>query len=642
MARIGYGITKKDLPGVVKDVLDKGEEALKSKRLPIPPKVFKNNLPSACWVYRFLNRWPEISSRLPENLSHKRANLTEDGIRSWFSDLDEFLLEEHNIVAEQFLCKNNSARIFNLDESGFPLAGTNGQLKVLTKRGAKNVYKITPDCKEQVTVLCCASASGTLSKPYVIFPGVRPKFNFEGVNPNDFDVGASPNGWISSDCFFGWLANLFFPSVKDKVEFPIIVFMDGHSSHINVAVSEFCSENNIILYCFPPHASHILQPLDVSVFGPLKKHWNESITNFQRQYRGLRMTRCHFFKVFHAAWIKAIGAPENVIKGFRKCGLVPFDACVVDFDRLIKPPTPLKIKNKEPSEEEKIAMIRMFQTLKNNIPNEIHAQFEARWDNGYNISDSTDRGVLWECYKELKKLVDFKGEYKEPSRIVTRPMISDEILNLDNTPITPQRVVQEEDIHSQEMNIEEVSATPTTNNLSFNSWEFSPFRSHLKIADHVLISRQKSKTKRTAPPAISGSEYCKYLKTQQEEKTKNLREKEERKIERMKKRKESQKRGRKRKRAAEEEYSISETSMSDVTLDTESVSDVEDSNIYYENFCNACHGKDRWEKDEEWVGCSGLTCRKWFHKDCISDKLHLMDDYEIEKYVVFCKTCGKK
>ena len=79
------------------------------------------------------------------------------------------------------------------------------------------------------------------------------------------------------DCFFHWLANLFYPSVAGKIEFPIIIFMDGHTSHVNLAVAEFCRDHQIILYRLPAHASHILQPLDYAVFGPVKNlgtnHW---------------------------------------------------------------------------------------------------------------------------------------------------------------------------------------------------------------------------------------------------------------------------------------------------------------------------------------------------------------------------------
>ncbi len=32
----------------------------------------------------------------------------------------------------------------------------------------------------------------------------------------------------------------------------------------------FCIDNNIILFLLPPHSSHLLQPLDIGVFGPVK------------------------------------------------------------------------------------------------------------------------------------------------------------------------------------------------------------------------------------------------------------------------------------------------------------------------------------------------------------------------------------
>ena len=134
------------------------------------------------------------------------------------------------------------------------------------------MYKLSSDSKEQVTVLACVSARGNFSKPFVLFPGVKlPKINFHEVNEANYDVGYSQNGWMSTDCFVSWIANLFYPSIQDKVSFPVILFVDGHISHMSLPVAEFCRDHGIILYCFPLHASHIIQPLDVTVFGPVKK-----------------------------------------------------------------------------------------------------------------------------------------------------------------------------------------------------------------------------------------------------------------------------------------------------------------------------------------------------------------------------------
>ena len=67
------------------------------------------------------------------------------------------------------------------------------------------------------------------------------------------------------------------------------------TSHINLAVSDFCRDNNIIIYCFPAHASHVMQPLDIAVFGPLKKGWNKAIIEEHKAKSHSALTRSHFF-----------------------------------------------------------------------------------------------------------------------------------------------------------------------------------------------------------------------------------------------------------------------------------------------------------------------------------------------------------
>ncbi|KYG39767.1 hypothetical protein M433DRAFT_9989 [Acidomyces richmondensis BFW] len=47
--------------------------------------------------------------------------------------------------------------------------------------------------------------------------------------------------------------------------------MDGHSSHITARFIAFCIEHSIELLILPPYTSYVLQPLDVSVFSPLKR-----------------------------------------------------------------------------------------------------------------------------------------------------------------------------------------------------------------------------------------------------------------------------------------------------------------------------------------------------------------------------------
>ena len=192
MSKIGYGVQRKDIPIIVKKILDEAEA--NGYVLPSGHK-FIDNKPSICWVYRFLKRHPQLSARTPENLGFQRAYVSEEMIRNWFKNLESFLLEEHEIVATDFLSEVNADRIYNLDESGFPLQGTNGKLKIITERGSKSVYKLTGDTRQQITVLACVSASGTYCNPFVLYPGLNtPKYNLEGVNEEDYNLGFSPNG----------------------------------------------------------------------------------------------------------------------------------------------------------------------------------------------------------------------------------------------------------------------------------------------------------------------------------------------------------------------------------------------------------------------------------------------------------------
>ena len=53
----------------------------------------------------------------------------------------------------------------------------------------------------------------------------------------------------------------------------ILLIYDGHQSHKTIELREAALEYGIELYCLPPHTSHRLQPLDVGVFGPLQRAW---------------------------------------------------------------------------------------------------------------------------------------------------------------------------------------------------------------------------------------------------------------------------------------------------------------------------------------------------------------------------------
>jgi hypothetical protein len=97
----------------------------------------------------------------------------------------------------------------------------------------------------------------------------------------------------------------------------------------------------------PPHSSHLLQPLDVACFGPLKKAYGRQTETLMRN-RITHITKLKFLPCFIRAYNATI-TPSNIQGGFRGAGLVPFnpEQVISGLDiklRTLTPPLP----NNEP------------------------------------------------------------------------------------------------------------------------------------------------------------------------------------------------------------------------------------------------------------------------------------------------------
>ena len=66
--------------------------------------------------------------------------------------------------------------------------------------------------------------------------------------------GRSQKGWISTELFYGWIANHFTRHVRER---PTLLLVDGHACHIDVEVSKFCRDNQIYLLCTKNQSQHL-------------------------------------------------------------------------------------------------------------------------------------------------------------------------------------------------------------------------------------------------------------------------------------------------------------------------------------------------------------------------------------------------
>ena len=102
-----------------------------------------------------------------------------------------------------------------------------------------------------------------------------------------------------------------------------MLILDGHESHVTHEFIQHCLFNNILLVRLPPHSSHLLQPLDVGLFGPLKKSLSEKIDPLvQTEVARIRKSE------WLLAYIQARDAaftPSNVFGDWRGAGIFPHD-----------------------------------------------------------------------------------------------------------------------------------------------------------------------------------------------------------------------------------------------------------------------------------------------------------------------------
>ena len=106
-----------------------------------------------------------------------------------------------------------------------------------------------------------------------------------------------------------------------------LLLLNGYTSHCTYEFITYCDAQKILPFDLPPHATHLLQPLDVVLFQPYK-HWHATAVDEATR------TGCHGFnKIEFLAAIKSIRQltfkSSSIKSSFRQTGLVPYNPSVV-------------------------------------------------------------------------------------------------------------------------------------------------------------------------------------------------------------------------------------------------------------------------------------------------------------------------
>lgn len=203
--------------------------------------------------------------------------------------------------------------------------------------------------------------------------------------------GLSKTGWIDGDLFDLWFSRHFLSHAPPMR--PLLLLVDGHSSHFQPSVIERAAKEAVIVFCLPPHTTHLTQPLDKGCFGPLKMYWREECWQYTTANPSRIITRYQFSSLFARAWFKGM-TMKNIVGGFRITGVYPFDRTVV---------LPKETKRVSLAERTGLNFIPLCSPSRRHLdkasaisppflPDE-NAKFQLQYEEGYDLPD--ERYVRW-------------------------------------------------------------------------------------------------------------------------------------------------------------------------------------------------------------------------------------------------------
>ena len=265
------------------------------------------------WIHRFLGRHKELSPRVSQNVSRARSDISEEELVQTCGKLRQ-LCDTYEI--------DSAHRVFNMDET-FVSPDARRDI-VIVLRGTKDVAQRVKSCSFHTTVVACGSAAGDIVPPMFLFPGQRRPKGFGEHVVNTLDVSMTAKGWMNAETFVIFLEKFHSWLIARDVLLPVILIMDNCSSHLGLPGINFARRNNIILFCIPPNATHIIQPLDVAVFSSVKGHLNQYFRDARFKSDAFSVGKAEMINIVLEAWGNE-SFSKNLVSGFATTGIWPID-----------------------------------------------------------------------------------------------------------------------------------------------------------------------------------------------------------------------------------------------------------------------------------------------------------------------------
>ena len=388
-----------------------------------------NTMVTRGWWKRFCQRNPQLSHRTAVPLSVARAMATDEHVIDRYFEMLMDTLSNNGLM-------HKPMQLYNCDETGMPLGAYHH--KVVAQAGSNPTCITSNSSKSQVTVLACVSATGVAMPPFVIFQ--RKTMNQEltiGEIPGTL-YGCSEKGWINQKPFTHWFENHFIRYIL--LSRPVVLLMDGHSSHFCPNMIRMAAKEKVILFTLPPNTTHLIQPLDKGCFGPLKVAWRQACHRFCSQNPGRVVSIYDFSALLSEAWGQSITV-KNITGGFKVTGVYPVDRCAVQIPGQKSSFRPESLAEKSglayvplyspaPSRHSHKAKTTAFEASgMSSLSDSLHQSF-------LNSDTSPNTSFLQRSLSENNISIHSSSE----ASLLLRPSYSSSISSLLNTPIAPAKL----------------------------------------------------------------------------------------------------------------------------------------------------------------------------------------------------------
>ena len=121
-------------------------------------------------------------------------------------------------------------------------------------------------------------------------------------------MSLSVNGWTVNKLGLDWLQNMFelyiAPYLWRKYW---LLLVDGYCFHVFLQFIEYAKSKKIECLCFLAHTTHICQPLNVGVFGPLACSYKTHLESLIR-FNIYNIDKTDFFSIVQKAKKKGMSS----------------------------------------------------------------------------------------------------------------------------------------------------------------------------------------------------------------------------------------------------------------------------------------------------------------------------------------------